>query len=95
MAWAYERPNGGRGFGFTGGDIHKNWAVDPSAASSSTASTGPPASKSPRRRAGRAEGGLADRKFGYEGGGEEAGRGERMILWIDKRNVANLLKAGH
>ncbi len=25
MAWAYERPNGGRGFGFTGGHFHKNW----------------------------------------------------------------------
>ena len=24
-AWAYERPNGGRGFGFTGGHFHKNW----------------------------------------------------------------------
>jgi hypothetical protein len=29
MAWAYERPTGGRGFGFTGGDIHKNWGLDP------------------------------------------------------------------
>ena len=26
MAWAYERPNGGRGFGFTGAHYHKNWA---------------------------------------------------------------------
>jgi putative membrane-bound dehydrogenase-like protein len=25
-AWAYERPNGGRGFGFTGGHFHKGWA---------------------------------------------------------------------
>jgi type 1 glutamine amidotransferase len=25
MAWAYERPDGGRGFGFTGGHYHKNW----------------------------------------------------------------------
>ena len=25
MAWAYERPTGGRGFGFTGGDMHRNW----------------------------------------------------------------------
>jgi putative membrane-bound dehydrogenase-like protein len=25
-AWAYERPNGGRGFGFTGGHYHKGWA---------------------------------------------------------------------
>jgi hypothetical protein len=24
-AWAYERPDGGRGFGFTGGHFHKNW----------------------------------------------------------------------
>lgn len=24
-AWAYERPNGGRGFGFTGGHFHANW----------------------------------------------------------------------
>ena len=26
MAWAYERPSGGRGFGFTGGHFHRNWA---------------------------------------------------------------------
>ncbi len=26
MAWAYERPEGGRGFGFTGGHFHRNWA---------------------------------------------------------------------
>jgi len=26
MAWAYERPDGGRGFGFTGGHAHWNWA---------------------------------------------------------------------
>ena len=25
-AWAYDRPDGGRGFGFTGGHRHKNWA---------------------------------------------------------------------
>ncbi len=25
-AWAYERSNGGRGFGFTGGHFHKGWA---------------------------------------------------------------------
>lgn len=25
MAWAFERPNGGRGFGFTGGHFHRNW----------------------------------------------------------------------
>ncbi|MGC1274356.1 MAG: family 16 glycoside hydrolase [Planctomycetaceae bacterium] len=25
VAWAYERPNGGRGFGFTGGHFHWNW----------------------------------------------------------------------
>jgi type 1 glutamine amidotransferase len=28
VAWAYERPNGGRGFGFTGGHFHNNWAHD-------------------------------------------------------------------
>jgi type 1 glutamine amidotransferase len=27
-AWAFERPGGGRGFGFTGGHIHNNWAHD-------------------------------------------------------------------
>ncbi|MFO0847890.1 MAG: ThuA domain-containing protein [Gemmataceae bacterium] len=26
MAWAYDRPSGGRGFGFTGGHFHRNWA---------------------------------------------------------------------
>jgi len=26
MAWAYDRPDGGRGFGFTGGHVHWNWA---------------------------------------------------------------------
>jgi hypothetical protein len=26
MMWAVERPDGGRGFGFTGGHRHKNWA---------------------------------------------------------------------
>ncbi len=26
MAWAAERDNGGRGFGFTGGHVHWNWA---------------------------------------------------------------------
>lgn len=25
MSWAYERPDGGRGFGFTGAHFHKNW----------------------------------------------------------------------
>ena len=25
MAWAYERPSGGRGFGFTGMHRHTNW----------------------------------------------------------------------
>jgi type 1 glutamine amidotransferase len=25
VAWAYERPDGGRGFGFTGAHFHKNW----------------------------------------------------------------------
>jgi hypothetical protein len=29
MAWAYERPAGGRGFGFTGGDVHRNWILEP------------------------------------------------------------------
>lgn len=28
MAWAYERSNGGRGFGFTGGHYHKTWGND-------------------------------------------------------------------
>lgn len=28
VAWAYERPDGGRGFGFTGGHFHKNWQQD-------------------------------------------------------------------
>jgi hypothetical protein len=28
VAWAYERPDGGRGFGFTGGHWHWNWAHD-------------------------------------------------------------------
>ncbi len=28
MAWAYTRPNGGRGFGFTGGHVHDNWMDD-------------------------------------------------------------------
>ncbi|MBX3238635.1 MAG: ThuA domain-containing protein [Chitinophagaceae bacterium] len=28
MAWAYERPDGGRGFGFTGGHVHNNWKID-------------------------------------------------------------------
>lgn len=28
MAWAYERPGGGRGFGFTGAHMHNNWGVD-------------------------------------------------------------------
>lgn len=28
LAWAYERPDGGRGFGFTGGHHHWNWAHD-------------------------------------------------------------------
>jgi hypothetical protein len=26
VAWAYERPGGGRSFGFTGCDLHANWA---------------------------------------------------------------------
>jgi len=28
VAWAFERPGGGRGFGFTGGHFHQNWAND-------------------------------------------------------------------
>jgi type 1 glutamine amidotransferase len=28
LAWAAERPNGGRGFGYTGGHYHKNWGND-------------------------------------------------------------------
>ncbi len=28
VAWAYERPDGSRGFGFTGGHTHWNWAND-------------------------------------------------------------------
>lgn len=28
MAWSFERPNGGRGFGFTGGHMHRNWMND-------------------------------------------------------------------
>ena len=28
MAWAYQRPDGGRGFGFTGGHWHWNWGCD-------------------------------------------------------------------
>jgi type 1 glutamine amidotransferase len=28
VAWAYDRPDGGRGFGFTGGHFHRNWAQD-------------------------------------------------------------------
>lgn len=28
MMWAYDRPDGGRGFGFTGGHTHANWGND-------------------------------------------------------------------
>lgn len=28
VAWAFERPGGGRGFGFTGGHFHNNWKED-------------------------------------------------------------------
>jgi hypothetical protein len=28
VAWTYQRPGGGRGFGFTGGHWHWNWAHD-------------------------------------------------------------------
>ena len=29
LAWAYDRPGGGRSFGFTGGHFHWNWGVEP------------------------------------------------------------------
>jgi len=29
LAWAVERADGGRGFGFTGGHFHDNWSVEP------------------------------------------------------------------
>ena len=28
LMWVFERPDGGRGFGFTGGHTHKNWGND-------------------------------------------------------------------
>lgn len=28
IGWAYERANGGRSFGFTGADLHKNWIAE-------------------------------------------------------------------
>jgi type 1 glutamine amidotransferase len=28
VMWVYDRPDGGRGFGFTGGHFHKNWGGD-------------------------------------------------------------------
>jgi hypothetical protein len=28
MLWLVERPDGGRGFGFTGGHFHDNWGND-------------------------------------------------------------------
>jgi Trehalose utilisation len=28
LMWAFERPDGGRGFGLTGGHFHANWAAD-------------------------------------------------------------------
>jgi len=28
IAWAHERANGGRSFGFTGCDLHKNWEIE-------------------------------------------------------------------
>jgi hypothetical protein len=28
IAWAYERPNGGRGFGYTGVDLHSAWGIE-------------------------------------------------------------------
>jgi len=30
IAWAVERKDGGRGFGYTGGHFHKNWAIEDS-----------------------------------------------------------------
>lgn len=29
LLWAIERPDGGRGFGLTGGHFHANWGIDP------------------------------------------------------------------
>ena len=29
LAWAVQREDGGRGFGFTGGHFHKNWRIEP------------------------------------------------------------------
>lgn len=29
VAWTFERPGGGRSFGFTGCDLHSNWASEP------------------------------------------------------------------
>jgi hypothetical protein len=28
VAWSYQRPRGGRSFGFTGCDLHRNWGVE-------------------------------------------------------------------
>ena len=28
VAWAFQRADGGRSFGFTGGHFHRNWADD-------------------------------------------------------------------
>ena len=28
LSWAFERPDGGRGYGFTGGHYHRNWGND-------------------------------------------------------------------
>lgn len=28
IGWAFERPSGGRGFGFTGCDLHRNWELE-------------------------------------------------------------------
>jgi hypothetical protein len=28
VAWAYERPNGGRSFAFTGCHLHRNWSLE-------------------------------------------------------------------
>jgi hypothetical protein len=44
VAWAAERPDGGRGFGFTGGHFHWNWGDE----NCSMRSSGPPTSKFPR-----------------------------------------------
>ena len=48
LMWGIEREDGGRGVGFTGGHYHRNWALDGSAGSFSTPSSGSPAWKFPK-----------------------------------------------